>query len=370
MNLGLPFFIIWCCFLQTSQSLHIFLIGESIDRYVVQEWCLKATGQAAIPWTPENILHYRKNELGGYRCYDPHLNVSIGNIQVFGVNSTGKYLNSFAYDDGKNIVKTNLRIRAALEVYITKFGPPDIIYFITALWDFQYMYQVYNTNDWIDLNTIGSSRWNASLQHYATTYAQRIQDIENVVQRYRETSGILWTPLIGIRTETFYPEATGPDNCVQVAGKNYLFGLNDAVFRKTFFQPTNLSTTLPLVLFDFQDWIWSIFHYVFARCRRIFRDFIHPQTIYCERAGYYIAGFYYSKFLYNHKVTTLYPPNIFQLAGFLDNQHPQLILYRHSSNAASTTNRSTTDGNDGYYAAEYQQSVVARNVHSKCTYDK
>ena len=141
-------------------SIHLLLIGDSVDRYITWGWCDSMADKGVTRGVfAEDLIKYRPgpNNIGAYRCLSHSTNDSIGFIHIFGSNATGPYM----YRNGPEFVGPLMdspgRIRAAMKLYYDTFPHPDRIFFNSILWDLQLLRQV--------KHSLLSSLLNLSYQH-------------------------------------------------------------------------------------------------------------------------------------------------------------------------------------------------------------
>ena len=128
--------------LWVAQSSLIFLIGDSVDRYILEDWCVykgdppgckgsrcrywaSNTGIKTAPplWAPSDLL-----------CTMPNDTIVFGHH--YGSAAQGPYLHNLT---GKKdpLVNSNARIPRLLEIFFDRVGTPDLIIYHSALWDIQ-----------------------------------------------------------------------------------------------------------------------------------------------------------------------------------------------------------------------------------------
>lgn len=129
-------FLISFIFLSFSSiilSLHIFIIGDSVDRYLTEDYCdFKGDGKSCggpgcTYWAEGSEIRPRsaKGQTTHQRC-------SIGNDSIsflhnYGTNPTRPYLSSGGPFGNDLYAETPKRISYGIELYFQQFGPPDIV---------------------------------------------------------------------------------------------------------------------------------------------------------------------------------------------------------------------------------------------------
>eukprot|EP01036_Dinobryon_divergens_P034424 gene34424-44469_t len=122
---------------ENNSPVSIFLIGDSIDRNMVEDLCRRTAGsQVFESWAD---LQYNQWHAASICCVTAAF--TLGTVHVFGSPPRGPYMD---YQEGP-LVGTDSRIEHSLKEYALQFGEPDFILFRTDLWDLQAHFKSFST---------------------------------------------------------------------------------------------------------------------------------------------------------------------------------------------------------------------------------
>lgn len=276
-----------------SISFHVFIIGDSIDRYTVEDWCdyrgdgKSCSGPGCTFWAEGGDIwartkYGRDKATTHLRCN--MINDSITYIHNYGLSENGPYVidsGPFPDDPYKG---TKVRIAHALDLYFDRIGIPDLVLYHGTEWTLQKLYELNGTSR---QRTHGqfdkefSYEWNSTLIQFEKDLNDRITDVQSNVERnLRKLNYPLSAVNIGTRTAV-YSEVRGP----------LLHAMNE-VSRKVAFNRN-------ITLFDIDNEIWGSvnWEYSLEKTRPILRDFIHPIPMYLKAAGEMLLGRFYTRAL-------------------------------------------------------------------------
>ena len=217
-------------------SFRILLIGDSVDRYIVGDWCwsigLDSDKSNANVWSnhwgASSGLQYgniNSKKQPAFICGSNLTNDSLGFVHTFGSNPTGPYYEGFTNNKEDHYADTPARIQRAMEVFYEEYPVPDMIYYNSVQWDLHLLYTT--VNDTIALETPHSSLWNESIHHFEKNVNNRLDEIISHAHRLSLIHGKLAN--VGIRTAPFNPRPNllqssviPPENRLMLAMNNIL----------------------------------------------------------------------------------------------------------------------------------------------------
>jgi len=245
----------------TLANERLFLIGDSVDRQIVIDWC----NMHKIDVVTQEVwglreLTYRKG-IAAYHCATK--SHSIGFIHAFGSAATGPYLNNFKNSPTDQFVDTKPRIRRALEIYSLAYGTPTRVLMSFASWDAHYILR-----EKIESNRWGDESW---LQLQVQTHKSKLKE------RLQEVQTMLPDADVGLRTAV-----------ETLSGKPLVPAYNMGI--------RNLAKELNITMFDFDFDLWSGVNPIYDHTVEYlyFRDHIHPKQIYTAFTGNKMVGMQYS----------------------------------------------------------------------------
>lgn len=288
------FFIVLCLFLQCSiiGSVHIFLVGDSFDRYWGHEWCeqkkvefhnYRYETRYVIP----NLIIWGHQSLDtGYHqtplwCRDSITNDTVSQIMLFGSSLKGPYYHHYTGIP----FETQYRMELGFRNYFETFDLiPDRILFHTTQWDVSYWYETMG-------RTFGAWHvdWKGILENFERTTNERLDDIEKIVETERQRRIALHNDTIDyatfkydliIRTTSWRPN-----------NGEVLIAFNNII--------RNISRYRNLTLYDFDYDFWSSVDYHRTNYNNddlLFRDIVHPIRPYGYPATQKLLSRQYSQF--------------------------------------------------------------------------
>jgi len=110
---------------------HIFFIGDSVNRLLVQDSCHKWQGQLE-EW---GTFRYKHGAMAS--CHCKYQGGQFGYLNVYGSSQEGPY----AFDH-KNSVEdpytdTRLRVSQGIQIYTKLYGTPHLVFYRSDIWDLQ-----------------------------------------------------------------------------------------------------------------------------------------------------------------------------------------------------------------------------------------
>lgn len=303
-------FVLLQCYL--INCLHIFLVGDSFDRYWGHEWCEQKKSEfhnyrnETRYIYPNLIIWGHKTLDTGYHqtplwCRDSITNDTVSQMMLFGSSWKGPYYHHYTGIP----FETSYRMELGFRNYFETFDLiPDRILFHTTQWDVSYWYETMG-------RTFGAWHvdWKGILQNFERTTNERLDDIEKIVETERLRRVALHNDTVDyskfkldlvLRTTSWRPN----NGEVLVAFNNII---------------RNISVYRNLTLYDFDYDLWSSVDY--HRTSRnndnlLFRDIVHPIRPYSYPAIQKLLSRQYSQFftIKNEK-----PPVFLKsLAGYED----------------------------------------------------
>ena len=280
----------------SSYARNLLMIGDSVDRYIVTEWC-DAAVTSGLPISRglvgENLLKYAPHKMGAYYCRSHATNVSLWFFHVFGSNTTGPYRYStngtmtpeYVDVDGQENtfpINTPSRIRGAMDLFYGMFSPsqyPDVIYFNSVLWDLVLLRQVHNDSS-------SSSSRNNMLTWFKRNLHMRLNEIA-VHARYLAKRTGTTPPLLGLKTVLTNPWGFTAYN---------VEALQQSVFAAFNKELARTAKERQLEFFDFERDSWSTVRWDHNRSAELFRDDTHQNAIHSVRAADKLLGIAYSRY--------------------------------------------------------------------------
>lgn len=121
-----------CSKLIHENQVNILLVGDSVSRYMVQDWCFARTGIAAATWGIDIIYERGRNEATGACRWN---NITISFVHILGSEEVGPYAHGYINNEQDVHVDTELRVPYAIQQYTAEYGQPTVALFRTDLWD-------------------------------------------------------------------------------------------------------------------------------------------------------------------------------------------------------------------------------------------
>jgi hypothetical protein len=295
----------------SSRSFEVLLIGDSLDRYMILDWCdhlasfhrQDMDSNPAIANDPRNAdfkistwmtfpQNWTNNKLDdgwlmsevttryehGFRCRDPKTGDVLSATHIYGSSDAGPYFRGFINKPGFDYLDTKPRVQFILENYMNKFGFPDVVIFHSTQWDTKLYYDVPG-------NPYRKVPWNETLAMYEANINRRVDQLELILQNYTENSLNHGHTRIGLRTSVINLE--WPQHPLLMAINNIT---------------RTIAKQRHLILFDYNDDLWSFLHnqYYGPYKEAMFRDIVHPNTKRCIIAAEKILGRRYSNAMHNY----------------------------------------------------------------------
>lgn len=348
----LSFLVIILALALNTQAENVLLIGDSVDRYTVFDFCGKhnATIQA---WGDHSIKYggQKGTKTPSAYCELPNGD-SIAFLHIFGSSGTGPYLYIDTWKDP--YAATTPRIMKALELYHQQIGFKKLskIIFHSLLWDFrpfrsdvlddEYQAKVKQTGTFKSLQDFRSSyineHKNESLVQQQVDIIGRLHEILQIIESHAPNHTIT----IGVRTAAWYQDggvmihATNDlvrliakasklahlsENSVQIPSSLPAAQMKNTVEMLTATTKAYTSTetfakfwkqmhgdvpvpdkvlTLPVLdLYDLDEDLWTKAGYDYTAHAKYFRDEHHPSVEFMQYVGDVYLGYTKTKFYYS-----------------------------------------------------------------------
>ena len=273
---------------------HVLLLGDSIDRHIVEDWCLLSSKGARriIPYESlfnDGSLRYQQSHVSMNLCSN-NRGDSLAFVHHFGSHPWGPYHSIGNVNNRSDpLISTLPRLERAIQLYMNKVGRPSRIFYNSELWDAVaiYSHAMSVGNDNITIPT--SPLYQENLRSFEMRLHERIDGILGAVALYdasmRSNNTIpLSLPLppveVALRT-----------TCWVVKHADRLRDYNDIIRR--------VSLSRNLTLYDFDRDCWGTMKdHPPNSGYFILRDFIHPRTYFTGPAGEKMLCNVYSSFFY------------------------------------------------------------------------
>jgi len=221
---------------------HLLLVGESVDRFITQEYCQLQRSKGL------KTLEFQWGD------------------------GTIKYANESSAEDP--YVDTVKRIPQALSLYKANVGVPSRILLQTAKWDIQYIHNRYTSEI-----ARASDLWNTSLYHFKLSLNDRVSQILDIVAQWRQVEPNISDIDVGLRTGA-WGEMDGE-----------LFHDFNTITRQ-------ISLERNLTMFDLDNDLWSSVDFNRSmQFTHLFRDRLHPNPLFTGPAAEKMLGRRYSSFM-------------------------------------------------------------------------
>ena len=233
----------------------LLLLGDSIDRYTVHEWCALQESKGVIVDFKRSWCSEFEENRGVHKwhcCSCQTQNDTVAAVHLFGSSADGPYHQGLEADEYQ---PTKFRLTVMIPKFISLFGNPDRIMFHTSQWDMR-------------------SRGSGPNEH--TPLEKFIND---TVSRLDEISEIIGDEVdLGVRTAAWSKR-----------GGTVIHEYNNAI--------QDIAQAKNLTFFDFSRDIWSSVNHNFTKEWHLFRDDIHPMCPYPERAAEKMLDRLYTNYL-------------------------------------------------------------------------
>jgi len=382
-------------------SLNGLILGDSVDRLAVLDWC-EHYQQQAQPWTDNNLIYDDKQQkaiFGGYYCHVEKLNVSIANLMFHGTNANGPYHFDYYLRVPGNIVDTKPRIAHAIPLYCAQFPAPDFIVLHTTMWDIRYRRRdEQSIVTWMQIRQNETSLLQLLLD-FRKELTARVNEIRSLYTDHcasaARSAGGKKVPII-LRSDVVVQQNFNSNSCKSDPDpdfKEQILLFNEA--QRVVAQELNLS------FYDLHRDVWSRFNFQYqsnqTNCHLVQRDFLHPTVdtlvLYAEKLlGLQYTQVYELRDGLDALLPPLFPP--LSICSSSDNKQSMLVrrvlamqLPKHVGSGSGGSNRgqpvplphnnsktiSGESGNDYYYlesmitflhhdTSNKRQAVVASNI--------
>ena len=251
--------------ISSVESIRVLLLGDSVDRWIVHDWCYLQRGRGNdgknYEWSAGSIHYMNKHgELPAQVCTTE--NSSIAFAHLYGSSPTGPYFHGFNNSESDPYIDTPARIQKILELYKANVGPPDRIMFTTNQWDVQGWY--FKEHFLVENETM----WNTAVAQFTINLRDRVDEIIKAVGKDVD---------VGLRTAVW--EAKG----------GALLKTFNNIQRK-------FAEERGLTLMDMDEDVWSSVGHDYSASNEdfLFRDWIHPKPYYMIAAAHKILGEQYT----------------------------------------------------------------------------
>lgn len=258
------FFLIISVVLFKAASDSVLLLGDSIDRYTVLEWCEVKRKQGITTISSEwgsSSLKYSNIHGRHASFFCSAMNDTVAFVHIFGSNATGPYRKYFGSGEVDPYENTNARLKLSISLYQSMFGVPDRIMFHTGLWDVG------------NLQSLSTRRATELFLLYTKL---RIEQIQQMVGK---------TVDVGLRTAAYS------------AASNRLTPVFNKVIR-------DIATSKKLTLYDLDHDVWSTVDFDYSLESTVFQDYVHPKPAYLKSIGDKVLGYQFSNFMQVANKTT------------------------------------------------------------------
>ena len=244
------FLIALALYPQTVISKKILLLGDSIDRITVQEWCSFKERQGfrvnlTSSWCGEYEISRGPHKWHCCSCQTD--NDTIGAVHLFGSGESGPYHHSVHKDEYE---PTKIRLTVMIPKFISLYGTPDRVMFHTSQWDAR----------------CGENN-HKSIDKFRFDTTSRVDEILAIVGNKSD---------VGLRTAAW-----------SIRGGSGIREYNVAI--------REIALQKKLTFYDFDHDIWSSVNHDFTKEWHLFRDEIHPVSPFPERAGEKLLGYRFTR---------------------------------------------------------------------------
>jgi hypothetical protein len=259
------FFLLISAVVRKVASDSVLLLGDSIDRHTVLEWCELKRKQGIKTISSEwgaSSLKYSNIHGRQASFFCSTMNDSIAFVHIFGSNATGPYRKHFGNGEVDPYQNTNARLNLSISLYQSKFGVPDRIIFHTGLWDVGNL-QIYRfTRKAMDLFTVNTNL--------------RIEEIQQMVGKRVD---------VGLRTAAYSAASAKLTT----------------VFNKVIRQ---IAIEKNLTLYDLDHDVWSTVDFDYSLESTLFQDYVHPKPAYLNSIGEKLLGYQFTSSIRFANTTT------------------------------------------------------------------
>jgi hypothetical protein len=212
----------------------ILLIGDSLDRHVVEEVCF-ADNLTLRDWS-NGTFGYRKDTWGAALCETSKGIGSISFLHVFGSNASGPYLRNLISTPTDPFVDTKARVCKGIEMYSNNVKVPTLIVFHIVLWDVHILRKQKYPPEQV------------KVQRFRNNMIARVQEIQSCKNR---------SSILMLRTAP-----------AMRWGQSLVVLFNDVL--------KNISKEMGIGIIDYDDLLWGMDRSE-SREPKLFRDQTHPR---------------------------------------------------------------------------------------------
>ena len=258
------------------RATHVLLIGDSVDRSIVEDWCVESSkrsstyiiGEESV-WNDGSIT-YQSSHTSMNLCYNAEGD-SLAFTHHFGSHATGPYATMLSTGP---LVASNARIGRTMHLYLTKVGRPARVFYSSAMWDaVSTMHRSYSSNNTL-LDTPGSVAWVADAEMFEAQVNARLDDILAAVALH-DNSSAAWRPGLASFNGVEVAVRTA---CWVAKQRDRLLTYNDVMRR--------IAARRNLTVYDFDRDCWGTMKdNAGAAGSYWLRDFVHPRTPFTATAG-------------------------------------------------------------------------------------
>lgn len=308
-------------------TINLLLFGDSVDGQTVNDWCsvqkhhgLNVTDKI---WGGSSLVYKigKRGRMATHICRIFNRS-SVAYVHMFGSRSHGpyhKYMNN-SLDDP--YVDTAVRIDYSYKVYCEQFGMPDRIFLQFANWDVQRILREVSISAEQKSDMVSMKPF---ISEFTNNMIERINQLRLLING---TSIEL-----GLRTAVWAK-----------AGQLLLREFNKVI--------RDLAISHNLMLFDFDEDVWSIVQHDYSQEPKLFKDFVHPVQHYTAVAGEKMLGEQYSALMHFSHYNS-YHQHHERFMHFYLHQNIIVFLFRSSFHASDKI----------FYYNRYEKTFHPLQVH-------
>lgn len=280
--------VVICAMLLLSRSMNLLSFGDSVDRYMVEDWCtlkgyLPGCGSAECTYFLDGILRPKIYPTTNMLCIHSVGGKVIDTVafaQVYGLPDNPPYF------VGPNKKTTNDythnwhsltpdRINVSMKAYFEMVGVPDLVVLGSVLWDVGRLFEqneVWKSSSHGELDIMHSALFNSSVVEYESNLRKALVHLEdNLMMNLNMTANttnnrLLARKRIGLRTAVW----------------NVANGILVAAFNNVI---RAVASQLKLTLYDYDVDLWSSLAHDRSKEKLLLRDFVHPSQHYTALAA-------------------------------------------------------------------------------------
>jgi len=157
-----------------AMNVNLFILGDSIDRYFVEDFCRVHYGQFH-DWEKRGNFSYKVGAASALTCMIGQ--VKIGVLNIYGTNPKGPYFRNHTNVPDDPYADTELRIPHGIQTYQELFGIPNFVIFRGDLWDMHPLSSAM-TNGEFDESNINKTEL---INHMIHTYTEDFKQIKTLL---------------------------------------------------------------------------------------------------------------------------------------------------------------------------------------------